>query len=131
MEITRRYTVSGNEFHVPPLTVAQNIELARILRAVGIADGNFSLERFLDAIIENNELANFLATVMVPANGKFERDKIAERAALLGDLPAEQMVEVLEDFFGKNEPWMKRLEDIFRKYFPGMITPAADMMAKP
>lgn len=118
----KSYTIGENEYHVPLLNVNQNVEIAKILRACGLAGGNFSLEQMLDVITEKDELQHFLATILVPVNGKFDKANLAERMRDAGELDSETMVEVIESFFASNESWIKKLEAIFLKRFPALAT---------
>lgn len=114
----KQFKIGDKNFFVPLLNVNQDVEIAKILQRCGVLSGDFSAEKIIAAITEHDELHHFLATILVPVNGKFEKDKLGERMAEVGELDSDMMVEVIQDFFGKNGSWAKKLESIFEQQFP-------------
>lgn len=122
-DAVKRYKLGEQEFFVALLNVNQDVEIARILRRCGVLSGEFTADTVIAAVTEHDELHHFLATILVPVNGKFEKDKLVERMQLVGELDSEMMVEVIQDFFGKNGSWAKKLEGIFEQQFPSRKAP--------
>ncbi len=127
------FKIGGKEYYCDELTLYQDQEACRLLGQMGFGklvqfwlmaveflsdekngagtfvDKDFDIDSCLSAIAEKNLLSSLVATVVTPKGGEFDRAQIAEIEPEAGKLKRSEYMEILTDFFGKNERSLKRV----------------------